>query len=325
MHAGLLTLVCLAGALATGSPARAETFVGSVATPGCESALTWRIGVRIYEIDRDAKAQRTLENLGEYAANVGAYSECAVRVHADVFYMDGQPWPGNYPRDAAEFRKRYDSGFYVYLTRGETWVGATNLSDAEFPAVADLNGHPNWVVFMHEWLHIVAGFYKQANWPPNTDKGDIVHQQQAHGYALDYEATQTYFADILTGRVGPNGYGMRREQWTFWGTPLAPLNQPPTSRETTGRRTDARNLVGAEKISRRRLQIKASPTARGQIATIRYYRRGGRPTGKLVRVKLRASLTLTIPTRAVRAQVSVPDFVVNGVLWRGTTLKVRVR
>lgn len=207
--------------------ASAQTLLGHFATAGCEGAPAWRIGLRVYDLDRSQKVPDVLDQFNQYVQNVGSASECGVRIEADAFYMDGQHWNGQFPADAEAFRRSYDAGFYVYPASGqEDFVGQTDYHDAQFPA-GPVGGQPYLSTFTHEWLHIVVHFYDQANWPAETPQGDdAVHMNGVFGYPPTFDGIMSYLADLMTGRVGAQHYGMQHDQWAYWGTPLHPLHLP---------------------------------------------------------------------------------------------------
>lgn len=333
----LATVVALGLSAGTAS---AQTKVAEYATAGCDGATTWRVGVRIYEIG-DEKRAEALKQFDEFVQNVGRWSQCGVRIQADVFSMDGVAWgnldPGGYPVDADAFRATgYDTGFFIYPARGEDFVGETNYRDAKFPA--EVGGQPYLTTFTHEWLHEVVHFYDQANWPAKIDNEDIVHTYRTFGaYPSTYDGVIAFFADVMVGRVGPAGYGMKPDQWAFWGTPRAPLNlrpvappvtQPVTPQPVTPPRPVAPPAPGCAKNARP-TWVRTPTAKRLTKRTVRLtfaVRCATRRTAIVVRLGLRGSPrryaigTRKLNTRATRIRIGLSN---GGTVTSLRTVRVR--
>jgi hypothetical protein len=247
----LAVVVMTAAALAvTVTPAAAQSQVGTVDTHGCDGAPTWTLGVRTYGLEPTTKLPETIGQIDEFAQTVGAASGCGVRIHADVFTMPGTF--AGYPRDADEFRQRFDAGFYVYPARGdESYVGETDYQDANFPA-GGLRGQPYKSTLTHEWLHIVAAFYRDGHWPARTNEGDVVHQAVQLGYPNTAEGWITFYSDLVGGRAA--GYGLTHDQWGYWGTPLRPLHRSEQLGVVYDRTAGLIRLLGLPEVFAGRLQ-----------------------------------------------------------------------
>ena len=80
------------------------------------------------------------------------------------------------------------------------------------------------MLLMHEWMHEIVSFYIPAEqgWPTND-----VHGGYEHGYVERPYVNESYFTDMLQGKVLENGRpkGLLPQDYVIEGTPAHPRRQ----------------------------------------------------------------------------------------------------
>lgn len=240
------------------------------ATAGCpDSAPQWRIEYRLHfsdgagrTVSRDLQASMLAE-ADRFAQETGRLSECAVRLRLDVV-EDAGPYTGTasgYEVGKEQVPAGYDALLVAYpAPDGRGGGGITDFKAAWFPVT---DRAPNRYLLMHEWLHMVVGFYRTPiGWPHDDVHGacerpDYAERaRDADGGTWGCMVNPGWFSDLMTGRVPENGQlrGLPRDQWAWQGTPTDRRNTP----------TDPADVSVWADVERRRLTL-AGPAGPAEL------------------------------------------------------------
>lgn len=261
-------------------------FAATYETAGCPpTAPLWKIQFKFHPVDEAGRTMPSpdntaaLEEVSQFAQLVGQLSECAVRVRVDVV-EDAGVW-----RDQRAVTPGYDSTFYRHPSNGEeAYAGETDNETVVFPVPADRNNAPNSRLIMHEWLHLVVGFYSPSQgWPREDVHGACLHPAYKDNGPCMINAQ--WFSDLMLGRIVENGQskGLLRDEWAYQGTKVNPLHRPVEWRLEQQDRRDG-NRVRVRVISNR-----TGP------ATLTVTRNGGPVVHQQALTMTADSATVTLP------------------------------